>query len=826
MKKLFWVSLIFLSSSLLDANDHYFINLRNKEANGIGYEKGYSSIDFFVHPIRNCFEPIFDFRGHVFNDGRIAANAGGGFRYLFKSAPMIWGMNAFFDYRKSKSSYYQTGLGLEFLFPKVDLRINGYLPFGKKATWLKNFRFYGFQGNNLLIKGGREFAFKAIDLEVGGELVKKHLYAAVAPYYISGFGKHSFGGKVRLDCTFNKYVSFELSGSVDSVFHTIVQGELKITLPFGPNPSCEDKNDSLFSKMNWKVQREEIIPLITKEKVWTAINPETGAPFHIFFVNNLSHSSGTYENPYSTLMAAQNASSENDLIYVFPGDGTFTGMNEGIILKDNQRLLSASSTQFFSTMRGNVTSPVLASSQPKVTTSSGNVIELANNNEIRGLHIIAATGHGISYQRGLFAYPNNSNVSISENRIEVTAPFKNALNLYTYGTINIDNNTISGPGIQDSPYGYDILIRNQILNNQTEVSNISITNNSLSNNDYGLFIDALDGTFTTCTIDSNTCQQIAHGLDVDTSNYMTSTITNNQLSHISLSGISAGADEGLSSTVCYATITNNTLRDFDTDAKGIDFEVVNTGTNYHTTINNNSIINTGLGVPSSNSAGIFLYIVGSARIATAEIKDNVVSASNVESGILVNGSFSTVVSGNAISGPTQKGIWVDTTAMSVYNPTTAASSVLNNLVTNITNGNGILVDSHENISHDLCLSNNTINNCANEGIKVATYNDAYGQNQLIANINGNLCTNVGTNPIITPSGVLITNAINTDFPPDHSSTCLVLNNNTCSTGFQLTNSATGTFKLEPTTGNSGTIYKTGVADIPAGGCGGNSCQIP
>src|SRR3569832_2563649 len=95
---------------------------------------------------------------------------------------------------------------------------------------------------------------------------------------------------------------------------------------------------ALSTRMVQSVQRSEIIPVGKGHRTTRAINPLTGDPYFFIFVDNTTHSLGTYESPYPTLAQAQNDTKPHDVIYIFPGDQTTTGMASGITLKDNQRL--------------------------------------------------------------------------------------------------------------------------------------------------------------------------------------------------------------------------------------------------------------------------------------------------------------------------------------------------------------------------------------------------------------------------------------------------------------------------------------------------------
>ena len=93
------------------------ITVRHIDPTGIGYNKGYTTAEGFFSG--NWWEDwvlFLDARGHVFNDGKPAVNAGIGSRYVTESR--IWGLNAYYDYRKThKQHYNQVGFGAESLEP-------------------------------------------------------------------------------------------------------------------------------------------------------------------------------------------------------------------------------------------------------------------------------------------------------------------------------------------------------------------------------------------------------------------------------------------------------------------------------------------------------------------------------------------------------------------------------------------------------------------------------------------------------------------------------------------------------------------------------------
>ncbi|HUD01981.1 MAG TPA: inverse autotransporter beta domain-containing protein, partial [Rhabdochlamydiaceae bacterium] len=352
------------------------IGVKHIEAKGIGYKEGYSTLEAFFVGNGLGFNPFLDLRGHVFNDGKWAANAGVGFRYLKECR--TYGMNLYYDYRNQRHSYQQIGLGFESLGQVWDFRANGYLPVGKKEVF-GHFRFDKFSGNHLYIKQKVDYAMAGADAEAGAHFFQNKdfdLYAGAGPYYFAkrDGGKNAIGGKARLTAWYKDYVSLEVSGSGDAVFHGIVQGTLGFYLPLGPkkySEKCCRYQKQFQYRIARPVDRDEIIVLNHHTKSELAINPATGDPYHFLFVNNTSHSNGTFESPFSTLLTAQNASVPNDVIYVFPGDGTVTGMNAGITLQNSQKFFGSGIVQTLKTTNGTVKIPALSSSLPLITNSSG-----------------------------------------------------------------------------------------------------------------------------------------------------------------------------------------------------------------------------------------------------------------------------------------------------------------------------------------------------------------------------------------------------------------------------------------------------------------------
>ena len=77
-------------SSCCNEIKHMRIDARHIEAEGIGYNQGYTTLETFLAPDNDAvLVPFLDLRAHVFNNGKFAANAGvGGRTHLGK--PGLW----------------------------------------------------------------------------------------------------------------------------------------------------------------------------------------------------------------------------------------------------------------------------------------------------------------------------------------------------------------------------------------------------------------------------------------------------------------------------------------------------------------------------------------------------------------------------------------------------------------------------------------------------------------------------------------------------------------------------------------------------------------
>ena len=501
------------------------VSARHIEAGGIGYQNGYTSLEgFFAWDTPHC-EPFLDLRGHIFNNKRMAANAGIGIRGIWKQR--VYGSNIYYDYRNTNRFHYnQIAVGLETLGELWDLRINGYLPVGAKKSDPFGVRFGQFFGNTLSVSQKYEFSMKGADLEAGfhfGKTENFDFYAAAGPYYFIGeMGGATWGGKARISGSYRDYITAEFSNSLDHTFHYRPQGQVTFSWPFGPRAKKNkaDNYCALANRMVQPVGRQEIIVVNEKRRDSVAIDPATGKPFFILFVNNHSHSAGTYESPYPTLAEAENNSKPGDIIYVFPGDGTTTGMDAGILLKSNQKFWGSGVAQTLVTNQGTITIPAQSSILPNITNTNvgGSAVTLANGVEVSGFSITEANTYGITGtnitgvrlanstiigSQGTLTSGNGVNIYADDglfhelvlNNLTATNNGNNGIYIATSGTTS-SNITISNCFLAANGFGSassSNAVTNGIVLNAADTSNMTalLENNSvLTNQQYGIVLDS------------------------------------------------------------------------------------------------------------------------------------------------------------------------------------------------------------------------------------------------------------------------------------------------------------------------------------------------
>lgn len=803
----------------------YRITARHTEANGIGYNLGYTTLEgffSFLYPRNDVWVPILDLRGHVFNNGKLAANAGIGLRYL--SGSRVWGANAFYDYRNTTHQHYnQVSLGLESLGEIWDFRINGYLPVGNKVSSLYSSSFGGFHGNYLYLKRKREFAFKGMNAEVGAHVDQIRnipFYFAAGPYYLQGQGKTAWGGALRVAVEFYRYLTLEGNTSYDHLFKWIGQGQISLNFPFGgrrevnqgKSGSCS-KAMALNARALQRVDRMEIIPVDKKRVRTLAINPATGQPYVFWFVNNTSSSAGTYESPFPTLLLAQNASNPGDVIYVMPGDLTATGMSSGIALKDNQKLWGSSLAHSLTTTAGAVTVPSLSSStqfadsfpminlalSPVITNTLGaDVITAANNNEISGFFIQNLTGSGINAS-------SLTNLSVTNCIFQGSSSdsgTRYGINLSNAkGSILIDSNMFN-QGIT----GINIV-----------ATGIQDTNYTVSNNDASVFTDAPSTTQGNFLIASYVdCANIA-------------TLVSGNDFNVDQSVLSMTFDNTTSGArTCPVVIANNSMNYGTGSANGSLLFTLNHFANVDLQVANNLMF-------SGDTNGVYITQSGNSQLALAMTDNTVYTWTNpLNINMTDSAQLTGFVSGNNLQSDTGTGIDITANvtasipAFTIQNNQFGSSSGVAAMYFTISDSStttfdilsntlkasefGVVLVAGETSTMTANVNSNTITVTENYGLQLGTTGSSVGN----WNVNGNQIIASGIFYNAPLGAALVTNSgtstTNLNFSNNMAAPIYPLATSSMGT-YQFTNNS-GTFKLISYEGNTGALTKTGTITSP------------
>lgn len=516
MKRLF---LLFALSGLCFADQTASrLILKHREHNGIGYGTGYSTLQAFLAPSwKNGFMPFIDLRGHVFDDQKFATNTGIGLRY--QDQDYTFGGNFYIDYRNAANlNPFQLAGGLEFLSDTFDIRLNGYGPF-TNTSYASKPSFKQFTSQGVVFTQKLKAALPMIDAEVGAPIGKRcdnlNFYAALGPYYlfkktVNGIDLgNAVGGKGRVVADYKSLLTFSADTTYDKIFKWTVQGTIGISVPLGPRKK-QGEHSLLCQARNQLPQRAEIIPIDSSSR---SITPS----FNIVFVNNTSSSNGTFESPYPTLALAEANSSPGDVIYVFPGDGTTTGMNAGITLQSRQRLHGSGHPM---DLDGFIVPALTPNAMPKIENTAGSAITLADQNTVTGINIVSATMHGIDSSAasgGEYLITDNLITNTTNNGINLV-PIANGHSILLRNTVmNAGVNGIDLTTASDAQFS--CFMKDNTCKANTNIgvfiqsedtSNINLrmkSNQSSSNTQLGIEVNGLDSSTMTAYINSNQSSQ-------------------------------------------------------------------------------------------------------------------------------------------------------------------------------------------------------------------------------------------------------------------------------------------------------------------------------
>ena len=654
-----------------------------------------------------------DFRLMGDNQSANEFNAGLGYRQMTTlphigkgvAGGMIW-----YDRRNTafNNTFNQITLGGEWLAEDWDVRLNGYIPMNDSASFTRdnpNGSGAALVGNQIVVNTNQdveEEALAGLDLEFGVRVPYLDAYTDSTRVYAAGF--HFEGDRAEDVTGWRTRVASDITSDIQvgaRFQHDDVrgsQGFLEATVRFPFNMKKSYRDHGLYARMDESPERDidivSNLAVINDGNNIPLLNATTGDTQNIIHVDNTADAGGDGSNEarFDTLLAAQNAATTNDIIYVHRGDGSTTGQDAGIIIDDaGQQLIGSGvdlnfdASQFTTAngkpLSGNLTNLTLIAKDPNgapnITNTGGNGVDItADNVIVSGLEINSTNNNGINLS-------NSNSVIINNNTVENVGEGGIIANysIDRFYTLEVNNNQI----LNTTGDGINLDLRND------SSANVYINNNTIDTTGAnGIFTAAYDDANLNTNIKSNTFENNNNiGVFYDLRDNSTTNVT---------------FDDNTISTVV-------TLNGFQVRARN------------NATANNLKIVNNVF--DNIRSQAIIIDTVGgtNSTIENFLVQNNSITQSNIGFGVRVRGSGGGVLSGiikdNFIT-KQQSGIYIDSENSSVVTAKIENNTVIDN------NNHGIIIDDNSSgiLTADLgggtlsSLGQNTIMDNLNEEVEI------------------------------------------------------------------------------------------------------------
>ena len=535
---------------------------------GMGWTDGNTFISgfmpFHLNPYKDLvFVNVRGFAAHNELGDGVGGNIGIGYRRVLDGTNVILGISAWGDADLAyQNDYYLVGLSGEVITPIGEARVNGYFSPGGNDSNLIGGGFTGtpyFQNNFILINQRTitEHQYEGFDAEFGGPMPYIGRYGFnlyVGGYMLKTDGQDPIGGvKLRGEANVHEDLQLGFEFRRDDNFGNNIWANMSFQFPrswreWWRKPFFRQRNTiehlARPVERQWRAQVET---RVVNRKA-PLINPLDGQPIYVIHVNpNGPGGNGTFENPYNA-SNFQNTSVA-DIIRVLPGNFSQPGT---LALFNNQRLLAANHRHRVIATQGVFTLPSqVAGSNPVLFNSGGgNVVQLANNNEVSGFDINGnGTGIGIVGGGIIDFNINRTNITNATNGIEITnfgssglaPPFGQANQIVDVTTSgNLQNGVAlamnsGGTGtvmIDRLNSGGNAANGLSVMSNNASTVNLTLTNSALGDGN-GLSGNGADGFF--LSADSGTVNLVINnnifsgnadrGLDFDISGTAIATIS-------------------------------------------------------------------------------------------------------------------------------------------------------------------------------------------------------------------------------------------------------------------------------------------------------------
>lgn len=482
------------SGSMSLANDGgSWLQVDRMSGNGVGFQSGYTRVGIRNKWLEFGNSHLFtEINGTINDQKRLGTNLGLGYRTMYDGG--VLGVHGWYDNYESNfgHNYQQATVGAEYLHEWLDLRANGYMPFGDRDNFIgvidpgTEVTCFGHDFGTIGV-GQVERSLAGFDAEAGVPLpVATFLRLYGGTYFLTASGDDTWGVRSRLEARVGQGAALNFMVSDDDRFGTNLNFGATIWYGGGPtSPFKFQRNRSGWSRIYDPVRRAQPVQLAedhVKVNV-PLINTDTGVRFNVTWVDNTAPAGGdgSEEHPFNEVPSAAPGS---DYILVRRGVGNTIVNN--IQLEDNQHLFGEGRIFQINTDRlGTIAIPDDCFDQtgprPTLIPDVGTIptIRLANNNEVINFNIAvnpASLGNGPAIE---------ALGPIQDFRLEhlnITRPI--GININDGSGIGILND-IQVPNIGAGQTG--ITIRNQ----GGDRLNLTMNNVSTSGGTNGVLIDAL-----------------------------------------------------------------------------------------------------------------------------------------------------------------------------------------------------------------------------------------------------------------------------------------------------------------------------------------------
>lgn len=644
--------------------DGAYFDVRTMTGDGVGYRNGYTQIggtlpiwvteDMYVAP---------NARVILTDNSEIGANLGWLARRYSADQNRVFGayLAADYDHSVEGFDYSQFGFGFDTFGERWDARFNAYFPTTDDVNFVRELNVTStaaFQGNQLgfLANGLYQRALDGVDFEVGAPLTKRTpwLRGYAGAYLYDGYQEDPIGFRGHIDAWVSDDLLIGVNVTTDQVNETNVNfvadfrfSGWKSTRYF-PQWTPRERMTQAVQR-NWRINTANTI-----EQLFVAAkNPDTGNPYFVVWVDNSNNQpgDGSFENPFNFLPGSAPGA---DLILVRKGDTNILNPLSGsITLEDNQRFLGEGKVHqadvlvMFESIMFETTIDLPGFTDDGTfpyLTSPGDIVTIADNNEVSGFNFINAGGYAVTNN------PAQGSQNFNLNCLNITGNGGGVLISNATGTgiihdVNALNNIAGGIAIEsgNTPLGlsiYDVVSSSSPPGTQafglqltadTGRITANIDNVQLNRNTDGLVLVGNNGdlniNLTNASIDDSTNNGIRlTGTGSDVAFAISNTTVNNSAAEGFIGSLTGGslALQGRNVTVNNSFLDNVNLSMTNTDM-AIDFQ--------NATFNNSA---QGSGFVLSNSGGS-----GGGTL----LLDNVTATGNFLDGLSVTGDNFTNISG-------------------------------------------------------------------------------------------------------------------------------------------------------------------------------------